>query len=458
MSRKAATEKIEREVVGKNIYRPPCYLNGDNSTQLTGKISSLVQGQFMAKKKQIPELKVLFDTNALYTRAASDLVKPEVAQLVKDNSNYADHKISWYLPDIVRHERQYQMLNAGMDLLPSINKLEKLLGHNLNINKDILENRVKEAVDSQLADLKLNIVEIDVAKVNWNQIMLNAVYRRPPFDPGEREKGFRDALVIESLLQLIAQSPVTPTVCRVVLVSEDKLLSEAAKSVASSSNVRILSTLDELRVLISTLVSEVDENFVAEIQVKAKSYFFEKDDKSTLFYKEGLLDRIKEKFSQELDTKPEGATKIESDAWYIGNPRFVKKEGQRIFCASRIEAAFSGYKFEYKQPQGLFSGITTIADTFDTRASARWANPPLPLISGVASVSDPAIIGRTGFMGNVLTPYAMPPMPPPEKKLVMKYGVIFEIDWSVTLGQHRKFSSPKIENIRYVETQPRQDN
>ena len=373
----------------------------------------------MVKKKHIPELKVLFDTNILYTQAANDLVKPEVALLVQEHSSYIDHKISWHIPDIVRHERQYQMIKAGMNLVPSINKLEKLLGHNLGINENILEERVKHAVNTQITELNLNIAKIDTARVDWEKLILNAAYRRPPFDPGEREKGFRDALVLESLLRLIEQSPVTPTVCRIVLISDDKLLSEAAKAATIAfQNVRILNTLEELRGLINTLVSAVDETFVAELQTKAQPYFFAKDDRSTLYYKEELRPLIREKYSTELDAKPEGITGSEPETWYIGNPRFMKKEGQRVFWASRIEATFAGYKTEYKPPQ-----------------------------AGVDQTLSPTAMA-VNSLANLMAPK-------PEKVLVSKYGVIFEIDWSVTLGAHKKFSAPKIENIRYVETQLR---
>lgn len=379
----------------------------------------------MAKKKHIPELKVLFDTNVLFTQAASDLVKPEIALLVREHSNYTDHKITWHIPDIVRHERQYQMFKAGLNLVPSISKLEKLLGHNLGINENILEERVRHAVDSQMAELKLNLAKVDTGKVDWDKMMLNAVYRRPPFDPGEREKGFRDALVIESLLHLIEQSPVTPTVCRVVLVSEDKLLSAAAQTASIPfANVRILNTLEELRGLINTLVSAVDEKFVEEMQSKAQPYFFVKEDKSTLYYKEELRSQIKEKFSSELAAKPDGVTEIEADTWYIGNPGFVKKDGQRVFWASRIEATFSGYKTEYKPPQS--TGLL-----------------------GLSSAPSPAAVAINS-LASLMAPKA-------EKVLVLKYGVIFEIDWSATFGAHKKFSSPKIEDIRYVETEARKD-
>lgn len=379
----------------------------------------------MSKKKQIPELKVLFDTNVLYTKAASDLVKPEIASLVKEHSSYVDHKVTWYMPDIVRHERQYQMIKAGLDLIPSINKVERLLGHNLGISESILEERVKHAVDSQLSDLKLQLAKIETSKVDWDKIMLDAVYRRPPFDPGEREKGFRDALVMESFLQLINRSPVTPSVCRVVLVSEDKLLSDAARVATNSMpNVRILNTLEELRGLINTLVSEVDEKFVEEMQGKAQPYFFVKEDQSTLYYKEELRRLIKEKFSNELNTKPEGVTEAEPEIWYIGKPRFVKKEGQRIFWASRIEATYAGYKTEYKSPQA--TGLL-----------------------GLSQAPSPAVMALSN-LANIITPKT-------EKLFVSRYAVILEVDWSVTIGAHKKFSAPKIEGMRYVETVLRAD-
>ncbi len=299
------------------------------------------------------------------------------------------------------------MLKAGKLLLPAINKLEKLLGHNLGMSEAVLEYKVKHAVESQLNELKISIVEINASDVNWTQIMHSAAYRLPPFDPGEKEKGFRDALVIESLQQLIAQSPVTPKVCRIVLVSEDKLVCEAARAATSAStNVRVLNTLEEVKGLINTLVSEVDEAFIKQILSKVQPYFFVPKEESSLYYKEGLLKKIKEQFSQELATKPEGVTQIEANTWYVNPPWFVKKELQRFFWTTQITATFTGYdvtnKFDF---QGLMSSAAAI----------------------------------------------------PEKKIVMKYGVYFEVDWSVTLGQHKKLSSPKIGEIRYLETKPREE-
>lgn len=378
----------------------------------------------MAKKKQIPELKVLFDTNALFTQAASELVKPEICALINEHSGYTDHKITWHMPDVVRHERQYQMERAALALLPSMAKIERVLGHNLGFNEVILKQRIADAVNTQLGNLNIRIAGIDPQKVDLSTLMLNAVYRRPPFDPGEKEKGFRDALVVESLRQLVSCSPVTPTVCRIVLVTEDKLLTEAANSAtAEATNVRIVSDIEELRGLISTLVSAVGEQFIAEIQPKAHAYFFTKDENSTLYYKENIRQQIREKYSTELAAKPDGVTESETGTWYVGKSRFVKKEGQRIYWATRIEPTFKGYRVETKQQasvlEALASSSTNVPKSPDT-----WAN-----------------------LANLFNS--------PEKTLVMNYGAVFEVDWSVTLGQHKKLTSGKIEQIRYVETRAR---
>jgi len=45
-----------------------------------------------------PILKVVFDTNVLYTQVASDLVRSSLATLVHENSEHNDLKIEWHLP------------------------------------------------------------------------------------------------------------------------------------------------------------------------------------------------------------------------------------------------------------------------------------------------------------------------------------------------------------------------
>ncbi len=97
----------------------------------------------MAKSKRAkPELKVVFETSALFTKVAYEILSSEVRKLIESNSQHSDLSVKWYLPSIVIGERRYQMRCAAFELLHYVTKLEKLIGQNINITEDILIKRV----------------------------------------------------------------------------------------------------------------------------------------------------------------------------------------------------------------------------------------------------------------------------------------------------------------------------
>ena len=63
-------------------------------------------------KKGNPELKILFDTSALFTGSASNLVNSNVENLIKEYSAVQDLRISWYLPSIVVQEREFRLIGT----------------------------------------------------------------------------------------------------------------------------------------------------------------------------------------------------------------------------------------------------------------------------------------------------------------------------------------------------------
>src|SRR6266851_254583 len=109
-----------------------------------------------AKKSQ---LRVVFDTNALYVTptsigSASDLVRQEIVNVIAD-TKYPDLDILWYLPEIVRHERQYQMQAEALKLRSAINKIERLLSHNLALTDSALLDQVKTKIEEKENALRL---------------------------------------------------------------------------------------------------------------------------------------------------------------------------------------------------------------------------------------------------------------------------------------------------------------
>jgi len=404
----------------------------------------------MTGKSKPKELRVVFDTNILYTGSEADFVKRQVRDLIEAHKQHHDLVITWYVPEVVRHERQYQMLSKALKLLPSIQKLERLLGHNLNITESILEKRVEETVWAQLEELGLTIIKLDPDKVDWPRLMIDACYRYPPFTNEGEEKGFRDALIIESFLQLVANSPKAATTCRVVLVSEDALLGQAVRPRTKASNVGILESLEDLQSLINTLVSEVTEEFVdAHIQ-RATNYFFEEDDDNCLYKKENVRDQILQRFDEQLKKIPDGASSRENGTWYISPPKFVKKERQRVFWANRItvkaesfdERLIIGSQYPH-QATGISLGKLGV----ETQ----------PYITGPILVEGSTIVPQTNISEESVISASLSRSPiswrtPYARTKVADGKSTFVVTWSVILTTKGNFKSPHIESIKHVET------
>lgn len=409
-----------------------------------------------SRKHRTPQLRVVFDTSVLYTGSESDLVRQEASNLIK-SSKYPDLEIQWFLPEMVRHERQYQMQERALELIPPIARVEKLLAHNLNITKEILIESVEKVVGLRQEELGLLKLELDHSKVDWHQVTLDAAYRRPPFEAGKTEKGFRDSIIVECFLQLVDESPKTPKACRIVLASNDGLIAKAVEArTTGSTNTAVVSTLEELRGLINTLVSQVDETFLASIKPKAEKLFFIPKDESTLYYKERIRDKLKEKFAAELAAAPPGATARKNGTWRISAPNFVKKTGRRIQWVSRIEVEAEGNKNAPQSP--AIEGSTSKASPL----LSNWFEPaegvvtakqlrdlmisPGSTIIGPAS-AQPASYAGTSTPGTIFSQTWLS-----LSTITTHKGVdVYEVLWSADVTTARELRRPSIDEIRHLE-------
>lgn len=396
-----------------------------------------------------PELKVVFDSNVLYTGTASDLFNQSVGQLITESSRHQDIALSWYLPEIVVLERTYQMMRRGLELLPSIQKLEQLLGHNLNITGEIIERRVNETVQKQLTQYGITVAKLAVNKVNWDRLIQNSAFRKAPFDPGEKEKGFRDAVLAQTFLQIVEDSPTTPRICRIALVTADNLLSSSvSEQTATATNIRIVKSVDELKSLVNTLVSTVSEEVVAKIKEKATSYFFVPNQEDTFFYTAKVRQAIEEKFEKELNEIPEGADRRENGAWIISTPGFLKKERQRVTWISPVEVEIKAFKFEW-QSAGYSGWVEpsrirsfTIPSQFPI--TGRVLDPAIRN-AAVAGISTISTIGYSAPAERIL--HSVGP-----EKVIAEGRTYFEVTWSHILSTNQKFRLPRIDDIRFVKT------
>ena len=424
------------------------------------------KGRKVSKKRALRnlELRVVLDTNQLYTGSASDLVRQEVAELAQECRRHQDVVIRWYIPDVVRLERRYQMLEAAQKLLPSVQRLERLLGHGLAISEEILADRVSSAIERQLATLDLQVLPLDPGRVDWPRLIEDAAGRRPPFQAGEHEKGFRDALILETVVQLIDDSPKSPKACRIALVTADGLLASTVEAqTKDAGNVRILRSLDELRDLVNTIVADVTEDFVNAIREVAQACFFVKDDEDSLYYSAKVYDQIASRFATELGGKPLGADARRNVAVNIGPPRFSKKNRQRVHWVSTIRVSAKALRDE--TPAGsepgrmgdiIFSTSSSSPDAVFLSALQGLYSKAQPSIHEFYSdvwKDMPAMRALTAFGSGTRGGSAVGQPGVRTHDVVVAQGEsVFEVSWTATVTSRKKLVHPVVDDIRHVET------
>jgi len=411
------------------------------------------QGIVKKRAARRPELRIVLDTNQLYTASASDLLREEVAQLIQDCPRHQDVSFLWYIPEVVRLERRHQMWQAGRELLPPVKKLERLLGHSLAISEEILTERVEAAIQKHLATLSLQILPVDTGRVDWHRLIHDAAGRRPPFDPGKNEKGFRDALVAESFLQLVEDSPKTASICRVALVTSDGLLASAVQArTTGAANVRILKSLDELKDLVNTVVADVTEDFVRAIRDAAGPCFFAEDDQGSLYFSAKVRDEIMSKFGSELLSKPSAAEARKNGTWFISPPRFNRKKGQRLHWVSTVKVEAKAVRDEAYSAYPLTSTSSTVVSALSPSTYVASGIQPqdftlVPWSSMTGQLSTNVASGTfAGLMGGAQSLFQT------REVIVAQGHSVFEVLWSVTVTARRKLVNPTVDEVRHVET------
>ncbi|OGG00851.1 MAG: hypothetical protein A3F83_01345 [Candidatus Glassbacteria bacterium RIFCSPLOWO2_12_FULL_58_11] len=341
------------------------------------------------------------------------------------------------------------MLKAGRELLPSILKLERLLGHGLAITDEILVERVNAAIQRQLATFNVQILPIDTNRVDWPRLIEDAAGRQPPFEAGKDEKGFRDALIAETFVQLVGNSPKSPTTCRIVLVTSDGLLATTVEMRTSmAANVRILRSLDELRILINTVVGDVTEEFVKSIQEIAKGCFFIKDNQNSLYYKAKVADQIISRFDSELKTRPVGSEVRKNGTWLLSAPRFINKKGQRIHWVSTILVEARATRNETYNSSLADAILGNLFSNKPPKASLTSKSP----FGFYSSIPDDLSVQVSPLSGFITGDKAFEPKHETRELVVAEGQSVFEVHWSVTVTKSGKLVRPSIDDILFKET------
>ena len=338
----------------------------------------------MSASRSHPKLHILFDSSVAYSRVGHHLLGRDLSAFIFRSLESRDIITHWYLCSIVKQERRYQMVQEALTLLPALQKIGKLLGNEPGISEQMLNDKIDELIANGIKRHQLNEVGIDHDAVDWGKIIDDSVLRKPPFQR-EEEKGFRDAILVETFFQVAESLISTDRDCTVFLLTDDKLMIDAALERAKElSNIRIVRTLDDLQSAINAITSQLTPQQIEEILLKASAIFYRVSDPSTFYYTAKIPNKIEAKYSAALLERPKTAPNTTAQSKYVdvAPTVFLNKSGDRLVFSTRV------------------TYVVELMDRFASTHTYIYPGSGAPNVGGTSSGSYPASIS-TGSLGPV---------------------------------------------------------
>lgn len=287
-------------------------------------------------------LSVVFDTNAIFHKGFDAIISQAAKNLIARHSNHGDLRIRWVIPDVVRSEREFQMRNEYRDISSHVIKAESLFGQRWGITQQAVDERIAARIEEELAAQGLEVVPCSITDVDWAEVIRRSCFREAPFQRGATEKGFRDAVLCETFIQMTSDLVGGDTA---VLVSNDGLVRSYIESRNIPTNrARVVDDLKALDDEIQLRVANIDEGTQALIERLAQQLFYpwdNQDQRRSLWKREQLYDKIMAQHGERLRQAPLGFEYV-LVRQELSNARLVSKDGSRVHFESNyvVESAF----------------------------------------------------------------------------------------------------------------------
>lgn len=304
------------------------------------------------RREKPPKYVLIPDTGLLWHDDKCLIVNPEFDSFLSQHSK--KYELEVHVPEIVMEELSFQQSTSAIksfeQILPLLEKLNQIIDKNINIKITNAEIKkfARDRAYKWAHDHKIKILPINIEKVDWNKIIHQATWRLPPFTfdskSPEKEKGFRDTLILETA---IYKSKEAAEDYNVVFISKDNLLRETAeKAFAGNPNMLVFNNLESFSSYLKLFEEKLTKKFIQNIQHRARKKFYSDDDDNNLWKKfdisSQIINKANEIFKDPLDSgesrgmvalanlsnkfRPFGARKL-----FFNNPTFGKLESSNIF-------------------------------------------------------------------------------------------------------------------------------
>lgn len=390
----------------------------------------------MAQLPRKVNLHVVFDTNVIWSDSILEVFNNATITLIRKHSGHQDLSIQWTLPRIARQEREYQMRRKALECIPSVQKLEALVGFNWGVDKARIADALKKRIDEELSSLGVREYAIDPAEADWELIMANSANRVAPFEHKDGgEKGFRDALICETLRQILASINKGD---HLLFVSSDAILQNAAlASIASNGHTkaRCVRSIDDLTTEINVLVSKIPDEFAQRLVEHGAKFFFDEQAETGLYVSANVRSMIDKTFASDIAKLAEGISDW-SESVSVAKPIFRQKIRQRVHFTSTVTLTFQGREFEKERSIYYFSPEN------DSAIGQLLADNPEKLKTEARLFHN-----LRAFFNDKLPPRTSEDRNVWHFDLFPRRRISVDVNWSVSVNNKEKLGRAKIDSI-----------
>jgi len=258
-------------------------------------------------KPNPPEHIVLVDTNILWHEDKSHVVNPDFDTFWDTYSPSFPMKL--ILPDVVRGELLFQETTSALKLLEKANQdlsdVSRITAKHYShrVNPERVKREIEERFSSWAQSRQVELKNVPVADVNWEQVIDDSIWRRLPFTPDAKnpktEKGFRDCMILETVC---AVCKFYSNEVNIAFICGDYALRTTAdQRLGSIESFTTYESIKDFESFIELTKKNLTERFVKSILSRAAIKFHDEKDQGCLVYKDGFITRLRAEFKQDIE-------------------------------------------------------------------------------------------------------------------------------------------------------------
>lgn len=258
------------------------------------------------KKKPLPHV-VFMDTSTLWYGDKHFVADPRVDTFWDKYST--PFSFEMVIPDVVRGELLFQQTTSAVKSLRRANQAIDEVSHisHRSYSHRVTESRIRTEIEKKFDKWAVakhaQIIQTPADTIKWPTIVQQAIWRQPPFsnDPkdSENEKGFRDALILETIAHHVSQET---RQAQFAFVCKDQLLRETTEErLKTNTRFTAYELIEDFQTYLDLTKEKLEDRFIRAIVRRASVKFYSKGNPDCLYFRDGIRNHLMAEYTQYFD-------------------------------------------------------------------------------------------------------------------------------------------------------------